>query len=210
MADDVKYICLTNVNDRYRRMIPAGTPFIKERMVLHTFETLKSKNRIYEANSATPVNVMGGSKGKLLASIANTVPAAALNPPKLSPEDKERNARAAAVKAKEDKKTQAIKSAEKAADKVEKATTDLEEEKAAQEVLSEIEDATADSTPDTPDKPKSTIQQIWVADPEKIKGMKYEQLNSIYRTQCQEYNIPLEQISSKKLLIEKLSSQFIK
>ena len=58
-------------------------------------------------------------------------------------------------------------------------------------------------------KTKSLPDAVWDVDPEKIKDTEMDILLSVYRTRCEEFELPLEQFNTVELLREKMSSQYV-
>ena len=58
-------------------------------------------------------------------------------------------------------------------------------------------------------KTKSHPDAVWDVDPEKIKDTEMDILLSVYRTRCEEFELPLEQFNTVELLREKMSSQYV-
>lgn len=214
MADN-KFVSNINVTDRYKKFIAAGTPFFKDMLVEHTFESLKRQGHITEYSAAAPIVAVKGPKGKMLACIPGTTPDAAIHPPTLSAKQREENAKQAAIAVKNGKVGIAEKNAAKEVAKVEKAKANLAEEEAATKALKaaeakEAEEKAAEVTAE-PEKKESTVEKIWNCNPEDIKDLKFEILLSEYRKQCDKFK--LEPLvfgeGDKQRLIDKLSSQFV-
>jgi len=208
-----KFVSNINVTDRYRNFIAAGTPFLKEVLVKHTFNKLQMQGHIEEYVVGKPMLVRSGPKGKMLASIPGTTPDAAIHPPHLSAEQKAENSRQANVDKKQSALSNAEKKAAKEAEKAAKAEAALKEEQEAKAALeaAEAEDAeeTAKAAEAEASEEESTVERIWVCNPETIKDVKFEILLSEYRTQCDKFNIEPEKFDDKELLIAKLSSEYV-
>lgn len=53
-------------------------------------------------------------------------------------------------------------------------------------------------------------QSVWDADPVELKDVPEDRLLTVYREQCEKYNIDTQKFDTKELLIEYMSSQFVK
>jgi hypothetical protein len=207
MANEKFYICNINLSGRYGDFIPAGTPFIREDLVEHTFSKLTMQKHIQEYVSSIVTTSIG--KGVPLVSIPSTTPDAAVFPPIVSEKEKKAARKKATLLKKEKAKAKAVKKAAKADAAATKAAEVVAEEEEAQAKLTEAElDAPVVSAVNA--KPESTVEQIWTCDPKRIKDMSFENLLSQYRSQCVLYGIVPEKFETKKLLIAKLSSEYKK
>lgn len=206
MANEKMYVCNINLSDRYSEMIMAGTPFIEEILIKHTFDTLLTQKHIQLYTGH--ISVTSPAKGKELASIPRTTPDAALHPPKVTSEERTRKLKNAALLKRKNAEKKARENADKEKGKAAEATKAVKEEEEAQAKLKEAE-ALTPPTP-APVKTESTVQQIWICDPEQIKDRSMVDLLAAHRTQCVEYNLPVEVFTDKALLIAKLCSEFQK
>jgi len=53
-------------------------------------------------------------------------------------------------------------------------------------------------------------QSVWDADPTELADVPEDRLLTVYREQCEKYNIDIQKFDTKELLIEYMSSQFVK
>jgi len=200
---DVAYVCSIGVRGRDNVNIPAGRSFIKEALVEHSFDRLKSQGYISRFQRERPIQPIGRATGQKLSGIENETPDAAMTPPKLSEEQKVANIRAATQKVKDGQAAKAQEVADKAQAEADAKAKVAEDEAKAQEVLKNGKPAT------TEPKKESTVQQIWTADPELIKDVPFEQLYSQYRSRCDKCGLTPEQFDDdKELLIMQLSADF--
>ena len=211
---DKKFVCNINVKCRYNTLIMAGTPFTKEQLVDHTFIKLTRQGHIQK--SSVPVSVISEAKGVPLASINATVPSAALHPPVLSAKDQMKKAKEDAMVRAKARESKALKTAAEAAEKAQKASDLVIEEATAATVLSEDEEIQKlideDEVKKVDNKKESTVENIWICDPDDIRDLPFSELLTAYRTVCNDNNIELKEFGEgdKGLLIEELSSQFQK
>jgi len=175
MADQVlieeAFVCSINIRGRGNIDIPAGRSFIREALVPHTFDKLESQGYLSRYQREQPIQPIGKTSAKKLAAIDNETPDAAMNPPKISDEQKLVNIRKQAQAKAAKKAEKAQKAADKAQEIANAKAAEAEEEVKAQEALEKVEGAGTKSP-----KKESTVQQIWVCDPEVIKDHSFEQL----------------------------------
>ena len=208
---DVAYVCTIGIRGRDRVFIPAGRSFIKEALVEHSFNRLQEQGYLERFQIERPIQPIGKAIGHKLSGIDNETPDAAINPPKQTNEQKIASIRAKAQVVADAKAEKASKAADAAIVMANRAAAKAEDEAKAQKALTESE---AKKKPASSAEPKkeSTVEQIWIHDPASLKDVKFAQLLSGYRTECEKFDIEPKVFNEgdKNLLIKQLSSQWQK
>jgi hypothetical protein len=157
-----------------------------------------------------PIQPIGKPTSRRLTGIDNETPDAAINPPKQTNEQKIAAIRSKAQAVVDAKAAKATEAAEAAIVLANRAAAKAEEEAKAQKALTKNEVKKGKAKKATKVKKESTVEQIWIADPEVIKETSFEQLLSAYRSQCERYNIEPKVYNDgdKDLLIQQLSCEF--
>lgn len=202
--DDKKYICMTTtLMDSSRRFITPGIPFKGSDIVKETLASMIKNETVQEYNPEQPpapvkTNPIGRSKPGMASKSGTET-----DQPKVGMSRKKPEIHTPELEAQKEKVRQALavfkitlpKNAR--LDTLEKA---LEKAKA-------IAVAEADKNENNLTQ---TAGKVWNMDPAEMQKHSFEILLTAYRTQCEEYDLPLEPMESKELLIQKMSSEFVK
>lgn len=208
------YVCSIGIRGRDKTFIPAGRSFVKAALVPHSFNKLVSQGYITGFQREQPIQPIRKPTSMRLTNVENETPDAAISPPKQTDKQKIEAIRENAINAQTAKATKATAEAAAAVKiAIAAAKASDEETEAIEEMVAEDDAKAAEDASKAPEEKKvSTVENIWICNPEDIKDFEMSRLFSIYRTVCTDNNIEPKKFGDddKGLLIAEMSSQFQK
>lgn len=182
---ETQYIATINVTDNKKIVINAGTPFAKDRLHEHTFDTLVGQKYITEITGSPQTMVDPVLKGRSLGGPPNCTPRAALTPPTKTEIEAEVDEQRKVIFAK--LKKLGVTAAHNCS-------------------LSTLEKKLAKAT--DPEKNSARSDRIWNYDPDTLQDVGLARLTATYTERCKEFKIDPDDLDTVEALIEKLTSQF--
>ena len=186
------FVSTINLRGRDRRAIDAGQTFESEQMVLDTFKKLLEQGLIKEyAPGIVLVGVRGSAGGKRIVGPPINTPVDAVHPPKTSrkvPENRTPEQEEERLKTLAELNGMGIKAQSNM--RLDTATAKLVEAKTERAA-----------------KAAKRPVRVWDFEPARLAEMADERLQAMYKERCGMYNLDVESITDRELLIAKMSSE---
>jgi len=204
MSDAKKFVCSTmTIMLSDRSMIAPGTPFCGDDVVPATLVSmLKNETiQVYDSESP-PAPIIRYPIGKTVLGIKKEekgeASKTAIGLHRRPPETKSDETKARKVLVRSKLKALGVTMPHNA--RLDTLEARLVREEKTASVLSGLKD-TGDTGP---------AQCVWDADPVELAGIPEDRLLTVYRDQCEKHEIDTQKFDTKELLIEYMSSQFVK
>ncbi len=202
MSDSKMFVCLTTtimLSDR--SMVAPGTPFRREDVVPATLVSMLKHETIQAFNPESPPAPLprypiGKTELGIKREGKEKEPISNIGLHRRPPETKSDETRARKVLVKAKLKALGVTMPHNT-------RLDTLESRLSKEQVLTAECAARIGTP-------GPVQSVWDADPEELAEIPEDQLLTAYRGRCEEFGVTMQKFDTKELLIEYMSSQFVK